>query len=80
MVAAGQVVENLLDFGYEPAQEGPTGLAATQVLQEPAAKSILSGTSTNPLDDLRVGPASPYCLRRLGTRRRMRRKRAYMRT
>ena len=39
-VAGGQVAENLLDFGYEPAQEGLTGLAATQVLQEPAAKSI----------------------------------------
>ena len=51
-VAAGQVAENLLDFDDEPSQEGPTGLAATQVLQEPAAKSILSGTSTNPLDDL----------------------------
>ena len=51
-VAAGQVAENLLDFDDEPALEGPTGLAATQVLQEPAAKSILSGTSTNSLDDL----------------------------
>ena len=44
--------ENLLNFDDEPSQEGPTGLAATQVLQEPAAKSVLSGTSTNPLDDL----------------------------
>ena len=51
-VAAGQVSENLLDFDDEPAAEQPTGLAATQVLQQPAAKSILSGTSTNPLDDL----------------------------
>ena len=54
-VAAGQVAENLLDFDDEPVhsvQEGPTGLAATQVLQEPAAKSILSGTSTNFLNDL----------------------------
>ncbi len=51
-VAAGQVAENLLDFDDEPAQEGPTGLAATQVLQQPAAKNIMSGTSTNPLDDL----------------------------
>ncbi|KAI9511229.1 Adaptor protein complex beta subunit [Russula earlei] len=73
-VAAGQASENLLDFDDEPAQEGPTGLAATQVLQEPAAKNILSGTSTNPLDDLvsifgsaslsppstlPVGPATP---------------------
>ena len=51
-VAAGQAAENLLDFDDEPAQEGPTGLAATQVLQQPAAKNIMSGTSTNPLDDL----------------------------
>ena len=51
-VAAGQAAENLLDFDDEPAQEGPTGLAATQVLQQPAAKNILSGTSANPLDDL----------------------------
>ena len=51
-VAAGQAAENLLDFDDEPAQDGPTGLAATQVLQEPAAKNIMSGTSTNPLDDL----------------------------
>ncbi|KAH9984404.1 Adaptor protein complex beta subunit [Russula vinacea] len=43
-VAAGQAAENLLDFDDEPAQEGPTGLAATQ--------NIMSGTSTNPLDDL----------------------------
>ncbi|KAH9984405.1 armadillo-type protein [Russula vinacea] len=42
---------NLLDFDGEPAQEGSTGLAATQVLQQPAAKNITSGTSTNPLDD-----------------------------
>jgi AP-1 complex subunit beta-1 len=51
-VAAGQAVENLLDFDDEPAPEGPTGLAATQVLQQPEAKNILSGTSANPLDDL----------------------------
>jgi AP-1 complex subunit beta-1 len=51
-VAAGQVSENLLDFDDEPAAEQLTGLAATQVLQQPAAKNILSGTSTNPLDDL----------------------------
>ncbi len=51
-VAAGQAVENLLDFDDEPASEGPTGLAATQVLQQPEAKNILSGTSANPLDDL----------------------------
>ncbi|KAH9170720.1 Adaptor protein complex beta subunit [Lactarius sanguifluus] len=51
-VAAGQASENLLDFDDEPATEQPTGLAATQVLQQPAAKNLLSGTSTNPLDDL----------------------------
>ena len=50
-VALGQAAENLLDFDGEPAQEGSTGLAATQVLQQPAAKNITSGTSTNPLDD-----------------------------
>jgi AP-1 complex subunit beta-1 len=42
----------LLDFDDEPASEEPTGLAATQVLQQPAAKNIMSGTSANPLDDL----------------------------
>lgn len=51
-VAAGQASENLLDFDDEPASEEPTGLAATQVMQQPAAKNIMSGTSTNPLDDL----------------------------
>ncbi|KAI0299043.1 Adaptor protein complex beta subunit [Multifurca ochricompacta] len=51
-VAAGQASENLLDFDDEPAPEQPTGLAATQVLQQPAAKNFLSGTSANPLDDL----------------------------
>ena len=51
-VAAGQASENLLDFDDEPASEEPTGLAATQVLQQPAAKSIMSGTSANLLDDL----------------------------
>ena len=49
-VAAGQVAENLLDFDDEPAHEEPTGLAATQVLQQyPAAKNNMFG---NPLDDL----------------------------
>jgi AP-1 complex subunit beta-1 len=54
-VAAGQHTENLLDFDDEPATDGqPTGLAATQILQEtsPAANNLLMGTSTNPLDDL----------------------------
>jgi hypothetical protein len=46
-VAAGQAAENLLDFDDEPAHEGPTGLAATQVLQQPAAKNNMSGTSAN---------------------------------
>ena len=50
---AGQQAENLLDFDDAPAQEEPSGLAATQILPStPAATSFLSGTSTNPLDDL----------------------------
>lgn len=43
------------DFDDAPAIEGqqPSGLAATEVFaQTPAAASLLSGTSTNPLDDL----------------------------
>lgn len=53
-VAAGQQAENLLDFDDEPATEGqPSGLAATEVLSTtPAAANLLSGTSSNPLDDL----------------------------
>ena len=53
-VAAGQQAENLLDFDDEPATEGqPSGLAATRVLSTtPAAANLLSGTSSNPLDDL----------------------------
>ena len=53
-VAAGQQAENLLDFGDEPSTNGQlTGLAATQVLTDtPAAVNLLSGMSTNPLDDL----------------------------
>ena len=53
-VAAGQQAENLLDFDDQPATEGqPSGLAATQVLSTtPAAANLLSGTSSNPLDDL----------------------------
>jgi hypothetical protein len=78
-VAAGQVAENLLDFDDEPASEEPKGLAATQVLQQPAAKSIMSGTSANPLDDLvsifgsaslsssmPVGPGPPASFNALG--------------
>ncbi|KAI5989109.1 adaptin N terminal region-domain-containing protein, partial [Pisolithus albus] len=52
-VVAGQQAENLLDFNDAPAQEEPSGLAATRILPStPAAANILSGTSTNPLDDL----------------------------
>ncbi|KAH8832832.1 adaptin N terminal region-domain-containing protein [Flagelloscypha sp. PMI_526] len=52
-VAAGQQAENLLDFDDAPAQDGPSGLAATEVLQQtPAAANLLAGTSSNPLDDL----------------------------
>lgn len=53
-VAAGKQAENLLDFDDQPATEGqPSGLAATQVLSTtPAAANLLSGTSSNPLDDL----------------------------
>jgi len=52
-VAAGQQAENLLDFDDEPATNGqPSGLAATEIFSRPAAASIISGTSTNPLDDL----------------------------
>ncbi|KAI6010223.1 adaptin N terminal region-domain-containing protein [Pisolithus marmoratus] len=54
-VVAGQQAENLLDFDDVPAQEVPSGLAATRILPStPAAASFLSGTSTNPLDDLEV--------------------------
>ncbi|KAI9061876.1 Adaptor protein complex beta subunit [Trametes sanguinea] len=53
-VAAGQQAENLLDFSDDNANDGqPSGLAATTVLAStPAAANILSGTSSNPLDDL----------------------------
>ncbi|CCL99815.1 uncharacterized protein FIBRA_01839 [Fibroporia radiculosa] len=54
-VAAGQQSENLLDFADDGAGDGqqPSGLAATTVLAStPAAVNILSGTSSNPLDDL----------------------------
>ncbi|KAJ7206030.1 adaptin N terminal region-domain-containing protein [Mycena pura] len=52
-VAAGQHVENLLDFDDVLTSDGqPTGLAATEVLAQPAAANLMSGTSTNPLDDL----------------------------
>ncbi|KAI9432648.1 Adaptor protein complex beta subunit [Lactarius indigo] len=51
-VAAGQVSEKSTRLRRRARAEQPTGLAATQVLQQPAAKNIMSGTSTNPLDDL----------------------------
>ncbi|KAF7317952.1 AP complex subunit beta [Mycena kentingensis (nom. inval.)] len=52
-VAAGQYVENLLDFGDDTTVDGqPTGLAATEVLAQPAAANLISGMSVNPLDDL----------------------------
>ncbi|KAF7297084.1 Rho GTPase activating protein 22 [Mycena indigotica] len=52
-VAAGQYVENLLDFGNEATLDGqPTGLAATEVLTQPAAANLMAGVSANPLDDL----------------------------
>ncbi|KAF7320800.1 Rho GTPase activating protein 22 [Mycena chlorophos] len=52
-VAAGQYVENLLDFGDDAALDGqPTGLAATEVLAQPAAANLMAGVSANPLDDL----------------------------
>ncbi|KAJ7058271.1 adaptin N terminal region-domain-containing protein [Mycena amicta] len=52
-VAAGQYVENLLDFGDDTALDGqPTGLAATEVLAQPAAANLMAGVSANPLDDL----------------------------
>jgi len=55
-VAAGQQAENLLDFSdADAADDGQqlSGLAATTVLAKtPAAANLLSGTSSNPLDDL----------------------------
>ncbi|KAJ7260892.1 clathrin binding protein [Mycena haematopus] len=53
-VAAGQQAENLLDFGDDLVTDGqPSGLAATDVLaRTPAAANLMSGMSSNPLDDL----------------------------
>ncbi|KAF8890713.1 adaptin N terminal region-domain-containing protein [Infundibulicybe gibba] len=52
-VAAGKRTENLLDFDDEPVEGHPSGLAATEILsQTPAAANLLSGMSSNPLDDL----------------------------
>ncbi|CAK5273004.1 unnamed protein product [Mycena citricolor] len=53
-VAQGQQAENLLsDFGDDTiTNEAPSGLAATQMLAQPAAQGIVTGLSENPLDDL----------------------------
>lgn len=55
-VAQGQQAENLLNFDDPTSSndgQQPTGLAATTVLDStPAAANLLSGTSSNPLDDL----------------------------
>ncbi|KZT39767.1 Adaptor protein complex beta subunit [Sistotremastrum suecicum HHB10207 ss-3] len=52
-IAAGQQAENLLDFDDVPADDDrPTGLAATSFTSTPAAANLISGKSTNPLDDL----------------------------
>ncbi|KAJ6571899.1 Adaptor protein complex beta subunit [Mycena capillaripes] len=51
-VAMGQQAENLLDFGDDLAGDAPSGLAATEVLVQPAARKLASGLSENPLDDL----------------------------
>jgi AP-1 complex subunit beta-1 len=50
---AGQQAENLLDLDDAPTEEGPSGLAATQILPStPSAANFLLETSANPLDDL----------------------------
>lgn len=53
-VVAGQQAENLLNFDDPMADDQqPSGIAATAALAAtPAAASLLSGTSSNPLDDL----------------------------
>ncbi|KAJ7484598.1 adaptin N terminal region-domain-containing protein [Mycena latifolia] len=51
-VAQGQQAENLLDFGDDLAGDAPSGLAATEVMVQPAARKIVTGLSENPLDDL----------------------------
>ncbi|KAJ7848771.1 armadillo-type protein [Mycena leptocephala] len=52
IVAQGRQVENLLDFDNEISGDAPSGLAATEVLVQPAARKLVSGLSENPLDDL----------------------------
>lgn len=57
-VVHGQQAENLLNFDDDPALDSslsssqPTGIAATAALASVAEKSLLAGTSSNPLDDL----------------------------
>lgn len=52
-VVAGQQSENLLNFDDPATDEQPSGIAATAALAAtPAAANLLSGTSSNPLDDL----------------------------
>lgn len=53
-VVIGQQAENLLNFDDPTSDEQqPSGIAATAVLAStPAAANLLSGTSSNPLDDL----------------------------
>lgn len=52
-VVIGQQAENLLNFDDPTADEQPSGIAATAALAStPAAASLISGTSSNPLDDL----------------------------
>ncbi|KAJ7749281.1 adaptin N terminal region-domain-containing protein [Mycena maculata] len=51
-VAQGQQAENLLDFGDDLVGDAPSGLAATEVFVQPAARNLVTGLSENPLDDL----------------------------
>jgi AP-1 complex subunit beta-1 len=53
-VVIGQQAENLLNFDDPTSDEQqPSGIAATAALAAtPAAANLLSGTSSNPLDDL----------------------------
>lgn len=40
------------DFGDDLVGDAPSGLAATEVLVQPAARNLVTGLSENPLDDL----------------------------
>ena len=52
-VVIGQQAENLLNFDDPMDEQQPSGIAATAALAAtPAAANLLSGTSSNPLDDL----------------------------